>query len=484
MSKHSVTALASATTFLTAVLIPAFAACAAHGCSDDPAGSRPAVTFHRKPKPLPAGAVTGDWPTLFGPRHDGVCRETKLLRKWPAAGPALVWEMEAGEGYASPAVMGDRLVYFHRVGDRETVDCVKAESGAHLWRFDYPTGYKDRYGFNGGPRTSPVIDGGRVYTFGVEGMLHCLDLGSGREVWKLDAAKRFAIPPNYFGVGSTPLIEGDKLIVQVGGEKGPCVVAFNKTDGKIAWTAGDRWRASYASPIPALIHGKRRVLIHAGGDIRPPTGGLLVLDSANGRIDMRYPFRGKRYESVAAVNPVVVGDRVFLSTSYKTGSVQLRLKPDGGHEVAWKTDGFGAHFATPIYHDGYLYGIDGSGKRDAALVCLDWRTGKEMWRHAPKWIETVEKNGRKQPVELSMFMGALIRADGRFLILGELGHLAWADLTPGGYREIARTRLFDAGETWCPLVISRGLLYVCQNRPDNTTGKKPRLLCYDLRGDS
>ncbi|MCH7814207.1 MAG: PQQ-like beta-propeller repeat protein [Planctomycetes bacterium] len=448
--------------------------------SDPSAGAGPVVTFHRKPKPLPDGAVTSDWPAFLGPRHDAVCPETKLLKEWPVGGPVLVWEMETGEGYASPVVVGDRLVYFHRVGDRETVDCVKAETGQHLWRFEYPSKYKDRYGFNGGPRASPVIDGGRVYTFGAEGMLHCLDLATGSEIWKLDATERFKIPPHYFGVGSTPLVEGDLLIVQVGGAEGPCVAAFNKTDGKIAWTAG-RWRASYASPVPAVVHGQQRVLVFAGGDIRPPTGGLLVIDPADGRIHTRFGFRSERYVSVNAVNPVIVDDRVFLSSSYHTGSVQLRLMPDDSHQVTWKTDGFGAHFATPIYHAGHLYGIDGSSKRDAALVCLDWKTGQEVWRQAPKWIETVDKNGKKEPVELSMFMGALILADGHFLILGELGHLAWADLTPQGYREIVRTRLFDAGETWCPLVVSRGLLYVCQNRPDNTTQKPPRLLCYDLR---
>ncbi len=462
-----------------AVIIASSSRPAARAAGPEP---NPDVTFHAPPKPLPAGARTHDWPAFLGPTHDGVAAETKLLRRWPAGGPPLVWEMKTGDGFSSPAIRGDRLVYFHRVGDTARVDCLHPETGLRHWTFTYPATYHDRYGFNNGPRASPIVNDGRVYTFGVEGVLHCLDLATGRLIWKVDTTKRFGVPANYFGVGSTPLVEGDRLIVQVGGDGGPCVVAFDKATGKVAWTAGDQWRASYASPVPVVVDGRRRILVFAGGDVRPPTGGLLSIDPATGAIDFRFPFRSRRYESVNASNPVCAGDRVFLSTSYRTGGVLLALTADGKAEVVWKTKDFGAHFSTPIYRDGYLYGISGSARNDTALVCLDWKTGKQLWRHVPEWEETVEHNGKRDTVSFSTFRGAMIYADGRFLLLGELGHLLWVDLTPKGYRELQRARLFDAGETWCPPVLSRGLLYISQNRPDHTTGTPPRLLCYDLRG--
>ncbi|MCZ6683839.1 MAG: PQQ-like beta-propeller repeat protein [Planctomycetota bacterium] len=443
-------------------------------------GADAEVVFHRPPKPLASGVVTHDWTSFLGPTHDGICPETKLLKSWPAGGPALVWEMKAGEGYASPAIQRQVLVYFHRIGNSERVDCVHAETGRRFWKYEYPTAYRDRYGFSNGPRASPVIDGTRVFTFGAEGKLHCLDLATGRVIWENDTTGTFGVPANFFGVGSSPLVEGDLLIVQVGATGGPCVVAFDKADGKVVWKAGDRWLASYASPVPAVVHGQRRVLVFAGGDARPPTGGLLSIDPANGAIDARFPFRGRKYESVNASNPVFAGNQVFLSTSYATGGAALNLKAGGGSAVAWKSDDLGTHFATPILKDGFLYGIGGM-QNNVALVCLDWKTGHKQWRHIPEWTEDVLRNGKKEAATFSTGAGAMIHADGHFLLLGEFGHMLWADLTPQGYRELQRVRLFDARQTWCPPVICRGLLYISQNRPDRSGGTGPRLLCYDFR---
>lgn len=442
------------------------------------------ATLHAPPKPLPTGAATSDWPSPFGPTHNLVSSETNLLHAWPATGPTLVWELPAGEGWAAPAVQGERLVYFHRVADREVVECLHAQTGERFWKFDYPTNYRDRYGFNNGPRASPVIDEKRVYLLGVEGKLHCLNLESGAVVWMRNTTEDFNVSPNFFGVGSTPLVEGKLLIVQLGAPDGACVVAFNKFDGKVVWKTAAPWTASYASPIPAIVHGQRRTLVFTGGDSRPPAGGLLSIDPHDGRIDARFPFRSTRAESVNASNPVCFDNHVFLSSSYRTGGVLIRLKPDGGCDVAWKTNDLGAHFSTPIYLDGYLYGITGAGLRDAAIVCLDWKTGRQQWRETPVWTEIVEQNGRKQEAAYGPVLGTLVRVDGAFLLLGQYGHLAWVDLSPGGYRELRRTWLFNADETWTPPVISRGLLYVCQNRPDVIKGTRPRLLCYDLRAGS
>ena len=143
--------------------------------------------------------------------------------------------MKKGDGYSAPAIAGDRLILFHRVGDEEVVDCLRTTDGRRFWRFSYPTAYHDRYGYNHGPRCSPVISGDAVFTFGAAGKLHCLDLQTGAVRWQRDILKDYKLAQNFFGVGSTPLVEGDKLIVNVGADSGPCVVAFDVRTGKQVW---------------------------------------------------------------------------------------------------------------------------------------------------------------------------------------------------------------------------------------------------------
>lgn len=439
------------------------------------------LTFHAAPKPLPQGAVTEDWPRFLGPTHNAISRETKLLKTWPTTGPKLVWEMEIGAGFASPSILNNRLVFFHRVGDKATVECLNPESGKRYWQFSYASDYRDRYGFNNGPRCAPVLDDGRAYVFGVEGKLHCLSLATGKVLWQRDISSEFKVPQDYFGVVPTPLVEGNLLIVNIGAPEGPCVVGFDKRTGKTVWKAGDQWGPSCASPIPGVVHGKRRVFVFAGGDSRPPTGGLLCIDPANGKIDFRFPFRSKSHTSVNASSPVIAGNQVFISSSYKTGGALLDVLPNGSHKVAWRTEGLRAHFATPILKGGFLYGFDGMNKNDMALTCIDLKTGDRRWRVQPDFPETVTVNGEEQTVHYTTDQGSLLCVDGRFLCLGQQGHLLWLDLSPKGYKELARAWLFSADETWGVPALSRGLLYVTQNKRDTLTGAPPRLLCYDLR---
>ena len=437
-----------------------------------------------KPKPLPDGAVTENWPCFLGPTHNGISRETRLLKSWPNDGPTLLWSLERGTGYTSPAIVGDRLVYFHRMKDHEVVECLHSVEARLFWTFEYPTAYRDRYGYNNGPRASPVIDGDRVYTLGAEGKLHCLSMQDGAVHWSLDLMREYELEQNFFGMGPTPLIEGDVLIVVIGKPGGPSLVGLDKLTGKERWRAGDQWTAGYASPIPADVHGRRRVFVFLGGDSRPPTGGLLAIDPADGQLDFEFPWRSDLYESVNASCPVIVGDQVFISASYDTGGAMLTLKPDGGFETAWTTPALGTHWNTAIHMDGYLYGFDGRHQQGASLVCIEAATGREMWRESPEWEQRFEQNGDTRTARFSTFRASLLAADGAYLCLAEMGHLLWLELTPKGYKELARTWLFAAPETWALPVLSKGLLYVVQNHRDMLTGAPPRVLCYDLRAPS
>ena len=222
---------------------------------------------HAKPKPLAKDAVTHDWTSFLGPSHNAVSTETRLSRALP---PPLIWEFAKGTGYASPAISGDRLFFLHRVADEEIVECLHAETGARQWQFRYPTDFEDRYGYNNGPRSSPVIDGERVFTRRGAGATALPErrraaVRSGGA----HLASEYKVPQDFFGTASTPLIEGSLLVINVGAPGGPCVVGLEKTTGREVWRAGKEWGPSYASPVPAVVHGKRRVFVFAGGESTP-----------------------------------------------------------------------------------------------------------------------------------------------------------------------------------------------------------------------
>lgn len=420
-----------------------------------------------------------DWPGFLGPRHNATSAETNLSRRLP---PPLVWQHPKGAGYASPAVAEGRLVFFHRQGDREFVECLHPETGRVLWRHQYPTEFEDRYGYNNGPRSSPVIDSGLVYTIGAEAKIRCLRLTDGTVVWARDLRADYKLAQDFFGVSSTPLVEGPHLILNLGAPGGPTVAAFDKKTGKFAWGCGKDWGASYASPIPATVHGKRRVFVFAGGESEPPAGGLVMLDPVTGAQDFAFPWRSRSYESVNASCPVIDGNRVFISASYRTGSAMLEIEPGMRPKLLWTTQEFGLHFNTAIFHGGHLYGFDGRNEPDASLACVDASNGKVKWRTVLEWTERIERSGAVRNQPMSLYRGNLLRVDNRYLALGEFGHLCWLDLSPAGCKELARAWLFAARETWSLPVLSRGLLYVTQHARDFINNTAPRLLCYSLRG--
>ena len=445
------------------------------------AQKNPDVTFHAPPKELSPDAVTRDWPCFLGPTHNAFSTETSLTSDFAKTPPAVVWEMKKGTGYAAPALVDGRLILLHRVGDEEVIECLDAFTGDRYWRFAYPTNYEDRYGYCDGPRASPAVANGMVFAIGAEGKLHCLKLATGQLLWQRDLMAEFKLTQNFFGVGASPLVEGNLLIVNVGAPNGPCAAGFDTRTGRMVWGAGSEWGPSYATPTPAVLHGQRRVLVFAGGESRPPTGGLLCIDPADGHLDCEFPWRSTRRESVNASSPVVIGDRVFISECYGSGGVLLDLA-GGSAKPLWTNPAFGTHFMTAIPRDGYLYGIDGHGPEDAFFVCVRLSDGQEMWRTRPQWDEIEQRGEEKREVPIGTDRCTLIMCpgEGRCLCLGEYGHLLWLDLNPNGYKELSRTRLFAASDTWTPPALSRGLLYVCQNQPGEN-GEPLRLMCYDLR---
>jgi outer membrane protein assembly factor BamB len=297
-------------------------------------------------------------------------------------------------------------------------------------------------------------------------------------VWQKDLMKEYGIPQYFFGYGPTPLVHGERLLVNVGGRpegeaEGVCVAAFDKKTGKVLWEVKDEWGASYASPVTATLHGKPCVLVLGGGESKPSKGGLLTIDVQTGKVYDRFPWRARKYESVLASSPLVVADdQVFISDCYEKGGALLKYDENLRTTPVWTQREFGMHFMMPLRKDGYLYGFAGRNPPDTEFKCVDLKTGELMWTKTYQWKVDGWVEG--------LFRASLLQAGGRFLALGEDGVFVELDLSPEGSKELQRTRLFTAREAWTLPSLHRGLLYVVQNSTDEKTGEKPRILCYDL----
>src|SRR6185503_4136715 len=215
-----------------------------------------------------------DWPQFLGPNRNGQYPGTNLAAAWPKEGPPVVWQKKVGSGFSGPVIATGKLILFHRLDDKEIVECYDATDGKTLWKLDYPTHYRDDFGFDEGPRSTPAVATGRVYTFGAEGALHCLDFATGKKIWSVDTKAEFKADKGYFGMACSPLVENNAVLVNIGGANGAGIAAFDKVTGKLVWKATDD-EASYSSPTAATVNGKRRVLFFS-------RAGLAVLVPATG----------------------------------------------------------------------------------------------------------------------------------------------------------------------------------------------------------
>jgi outer membrane protein assembly factor BamB len=393
-----------------------------------------------------AGALpAADWPQFLGPTRDGVSAETGLAAAWPADGPRRLWERPVGAGFSGPVVAGGRLVLFHRVGTDEVVECLDAGTGKTLWRTPAATDYVDDFGFDEGPRATPLVADGRVFTLGAAGRLACLTLEDGKTAWERNVNADYQVQKGFFGVASSPILEGGRLIVNVGG-RAAGVVAFDPLTGKEVWQA-TRDPASYSSPVVATLAGKRTVVFLT-------REGLLGLDPADGTVRFQKHWRARLHASVNAASPLVVGDQVFVSASYGTGAGVFEVGADGLREV-WANDrSLSSHYNSSIHRDGYLYGIDGRQEGGAAeLRCVEWKTGKVVWA----------KEG--------FGCASLIVADGNLLALTERGELLLIAATQAGYQEKARAAVLTAPCRAVP-ALADGRMFARDTR---------KLVCLEVR---
>ena len=425
------------------------------------------------------GMSAADWNDFLGPERNSKSHEKIDITPWDKMGPPVVWQKQIGTSYGAPTVANGRVFIFARHRNMARLTCMESTTGNELWRYEYPTAYEDMYGYNNGPRCCPVIDDDRVYIFGAEGMLHCVRVSDGEGLWKVDTTAKFHVVQNFFGVASAPAVEGELLIVQIGGSppgspkdiwgangrpdpNGSGIVAFNKHTGEVVYQIADEL-ASYASPVFSTINGRRWGFAFL-------RGGLIGFEPVSGTIDFHYPWRHRKIESVNASSPVVADDFVFISESYGIGSSVLKVRP-GGYEVVWKDSALRRnksmelHWNTAIHHEGYLYACSGQRPNGAELRCVELKTGKVMW------AQRVDERA------------SLLWVNDYFIYLGEYGRLMLLKCTPAKLEIISQVPMLKDKNgrqlvkypAWAAPVLVDGYLYI---------RGKDHLICFDLRSST
>ncbi|MEX2168368.1 MAG: PQQ-binding-like beta-propeller repeat protein [Pirellulales bacterium] len=377
----------------------------------------------------------GDWPQILGPQRNGRADNESLAEAWPAAGPKSLWRHEVGGGFAGVAVAGDACIVFHRRGDQAIAERLDAVTGQPQWKQSFPTYYVSTIAPDNGPRCVPLIHDDCVYLFGADGDLHALALADGQPRWTRELYRECKSPSGYFGAGSSPIVEGELLLVNVGGKDGHGLVALDRNSGKSLWHKTDE-QASYSSPVAATIGDQRHVVFVTRLNV-------VSVDPRTGAEQFRFPF-GMRGPTVNAANPLILGDRLFVTASYGVGARLANISATGVESVWENDDAISSQYTTPIEHDGFLYGIH--GRQDAGVAelrCVDLATGTVRW---------------SQP---DFGTGNLIVAGDKLLIQKTSGELVLAKIDPERFIPLATARVFPAGSVVQALpALASGRLYV------------------------
>jgi outer membrane protein assembly factor BamB len=378
-----------------------------------------------------------EWPQWLGPKRDASSPEKVAPWKGPLK---VVWRQVVEEGHSSP-VVADGWVYLHtRVTgkDEEAVTAYNAENGEQLWRRTYTRPpYKGLFG--SGPRATPNVLGGLVFSHGITGIVTCFDAYKGNQLWQVDTLKEFKAPKLFFGSSCSPLIAGGHVLVNIGGP-GASIVAFHPANGKVVWKKLDD-KASYSSPIIIGKDPNQQVIFLTAR-------GVVSIAPRDGTLFWRFPMVDLLAESSST--PVVAGD-ILLASSITTGCVGIHLKArDGKPDAtkAWTNPDLTCYFSTPVpVGKDHVYLVTGTKPpalvSESSLRCINRESGKELWR----------KKG------VGTYHASLLRTgDSKLLMLEEKGDLVLLEPDPKGYRELARSHI--CGNTWAHPALSGGRLFI------------------------
>jgi outer membrane protein assembly factor BamB len=383
-----------------------------------------------------------DWPQWLGPQRDGIWRETGIIEKFPAGGPIVRWRVPIGGGYSGPAVAKGCVYLMDRqlakgtanpanafsrgeIPGTERVLCLNEADGKILWQHEYDCSYTVSYA--SGPRVTPTVHEGKVYTLGAEGNLLCLDAEKGGVLWSRDFKKEFGIKTPMWGFAGHPLVDGKKLICLAGGQ-GSVAVAFDKDTGKELWRALSAKEPGYAPPMIYEFAGKRQLIIWHPEAVN-------ALDPETGKLFWSHPHTPPIRSGMSIAAPRKIGDLLFL-TSFYNGSLLLRVNWDQP-SVVWEskkisekdTDGLHSVMATPLIEDGHIYSPCSYGQ----FRCLKLETGERLWETFAPTSGKSERWGH----------AFVIKHADRAFLFSEKGDLIIARLTPQNYEEISRARLLE-----------------------------------------
>ncbi|MBN1361449.1 MAG: PQQ-binding-like beta-propeller repeat protein [Sedimentisphaerales bacterium] len=387
-----------------------------------------------------------DWPNYRGPNRDGISKETGWNTTWPAEGPKVLWKASIGIGFASMAVVDGRVYAMGNRNDQDTLYCFNAETGDEIWKKSYACPLYDKM-HEGGPCSTPTVNGDAVYTFSKNGDAIRFDAATGTIVWHKNLVEELGVKNLIWYFAGSVVPVGDLVIFSAG----PSGTALRKSDGSVAWTSGTEV-AGYATAVPATIDGQKCLVLVGAYEV-------FGVDPADGKVLWRYPWEG--YQEINAADAVVIdGSTVFVSTGYNRGCTLLKIA-DGKVTEAWKNREMSTQLNPAVFWNGYLYGFNGMigmrGPGKGMLTCLDPKTGDEKWA---------------QP---GLGTGSAMLADGKLIVLGEAGKLAIVEASPDGYKELASAQILS-GRCWTVPVLANGRIYA-----RNAAGD---LVCVDVRNQN
>ena len=383
-----------------------------------------------------------DWPQWRGPARDGHAVGAKWPAKWPADAPPAKWTASVGEGYGGPAVVGGKVFIMGREKGNERCLCFNADTGNPLWKLEYPEPFKAPDPTAGtGPNATPTVDRDRVYFYGLGGMFHCLDVSTGNVLWKHDCQKEYwGVQTNELGddawfppcgTAASPLVEGELVILLIGGKKAGAVTAFDRKTGKLEWKSlGER--SSYASPLIASPGGVRQIVAFTG--VR-----MVGLRDTDREVLWDHPFKA-RYEQTI-ISPVVWRDLVVIAGEARP-TTAIKLTKNGDKltkSIAWTNDDLKAYMTTPVVFADHLLGYDQRGNK---LACIDLATGITAW--------TRGITGK--------YHSLVVAGDVLFVLTSE-GELFVLKASPKEYVQLAKWKVSGKG-SWAHLAVAGNRLYV------------------------
>ena len=382
---------------------------------------------------LTGSSVAGDWPRFRGPDFTGISKES-VNPEAIASGVTSVWKAKIGTGFSSLAVADGRVYTMGNENATDTVWCLDAKTGEEIWKHSYPEELKPNL-YEGGPNATPTVAEDCVYTLSKTGKAFCFDAAKGTVIWEKDVAEMTGAKKPEWGYAGAPLVLGDLVIYNVGTSG----TALNKKSGELKWKTGAD-NAGYSAPLPFKQGSEQLVLIMTAKE-------ALAFKPANGEVAWSHPW--KTSYDINAADPIVSGDKVFVSSGYNHGAAVLDIS-GGKSTVVWENKNLRNQFSSSVLWEGHLYGVD-----DNQLRCVDFATGDVKW--------TDKVTGK----------GTVFIADGKLVALSEKGELIIADATPQEFKALARAQILG-GKCWTLPALADGKLYARNAKGD--------LVCVDVSG--